>query len=173
MQDTTAQLYGVNLVTGNVDLLSSNLGTNDRINGFGFSNHDRYLYGWGYQNNTIVRIGNDYQIEPLTVTNKPGANFFVGDVALTENAYYLYKKDSQYGLYRVSLDEDDVDYLDMQRVIDGASLSMLIYDLAFHPTDGFAYAVDKYGDLYRIDVSTGSKSKVSNVGQQHTILFSL
>ena len=62
MQDTTAQLYGVNLVTGNVDLLSSNLGTNDRINGFGFSNHDRYLYGWGYQNNTIVRIGNNYQI---------------------------------------------------------------------------------------------------------------
>lgn len=168
MQDTTAQLYGVNLVTGNVDLLSSNLGTNDRINGFGFSNHDRYLYGWGYQNNTIVRIGNDYQIEPLTVTNKPGANFFVGDVALTENAYYLYKKGSQYGLYRVSLDEDDVDYLDMQRVIDGASLSMLIYDLAFHPTDGFAYAVDKYGDLYRIDVSTGSKSKVSNVGQRGT-----
>jgi hypothetical protein len=89
MQDTTAQLYGVNLVTGNVDLLSSNLGTNNRINGFGFSNHDRFLYGWGYQHNTIVKIGNDYQIEPLAVKNKPGANFFVGDVALAENAYYL------------------------------------------------------------------------------------
>lgn len=168
MQDTTAQLYGVNLVTGNVDLLSSNLGTNNRINGFGFSNHDRFLYGWGYQHNTIVKIGNDYQIEPLAVKNKPGANFFVGDVALAENAYYLYKKGSNYGLYRVSLDENDDDYLDMKRVIDGGSLSLLIYDLAFHPTDGYAYSVDKYGDLYRIDVSTGSKSKVSNVGQRGT-----
>lgn len=168
MQDTTAQLYGVNLVTGNVNLLSSNLGTNNRINGFGFSNHDRYLYGWGYQHNTIVKIGNDYQIEPLTVTNKPGANFFVGDVALSENAYYLYKKGGNYGLYRVSLDEADSDYLDMQRVTDGASLSMLIYDLAFHPTDGYAYSVDKYGDLYRIDVTVGTKSKVSNVGQRGT-----
>ena len=168
MQDTTAQLYGVNLVTGNVSLLSSNLGTSDRINGFGFSNHDRYLYGWGYQNNTIVKIGNDYQIEPLPVTNKPGVNFFVGDVALSENAYYLYKKGGNYGLYRVSLDENDSDYLDMQRVTDGASLSMLIYDLAFHPTDGYAYSVDKYGDLYRIDVVNGTKSKVSNVGQRGT-----
>lgn len=81
MQDTIAQLYGVNLVTGNVDLLSSNLGTNNRINGFGFSNHDRYLYGWGYENKTIVRIGDDFQIEPLSLTNKPGADFFVGSVA--------------------------------------------------------------------------------------------
>ncbi|WP_269518941.1 LruC domain-containing protein [Alteromonas sp. BMJM2] len=168
MQDTTAQLYGVNLVTGNVDLLSSNLGTNNRINGFGFSNHDRYLYGWGYESKTIVRIGDDFQIEPLNLTNKPGADFFVGDVALSENAYYLYKKGSKYGLYRVSLDENDDSYLDMQQVIDGASLSMLIYDLAFHPSDGFAYSVDKYGDLYRIDVANGSKTKVSNVGQRGT-----
>lgn len=168
MQDTTAKLYGVNLVTGNVDLLSSNLGTNNRINGFGFSNHDRYLYGWGYQDKTIVRIGDDYQIEPLPLTNKPGADFFVGDIALAENAYYLYKKGSRYGLYRVSLDQDDDDYLDVQRVIDGAALSLLIYDLAFHPFDGFAYSVDKYGDLYRIDVASGNASKVSNVGQRGT-----
>ncbi|MDB2330318.1 LruC domain-containing protein [Alteromonas sp.] len=168
MQDTTAKLYGVNLVTGNVDLLSSNLGTNNRINGFGFSNHDRYLYGWGYQDKTIVRIGDDYQIEPLPLTNKPGADFFVGDIALAENAYYLYKKGSNYGLYRVSLDQNDDDYLDVQRVIDGGALSLLIYDLAFHPFDGFAYSVDKYGDLYRIDVASGDASKVSNVGQRGT-----
>lgn len=168
MQDTTAKLYGVNLVTGNVDLLSSNLGTNGRINGFGFSNHDRYLYGWGYQDKTIVRIGDDYQIEPLPLTNKPGADFFVGDIALAENAYYLYKKGSRYGLYRVSLDQDDEAYLDVQRVIDGGAMSLLIYDLAFHPFDGFAYSVDKYGDLYRIDVSSGNTSKVSNVGQRGT-----
>jgi hypothetical protein len=48
IQQTTAQLYGVNLVRGNYDLLADNLGTSDKINAVGFSFHNNYIYAWGY-----------------------------------------------------------------------------------------------------------------------------
>ena len=44
MQQRVAQLYGVNLVTGDYQLLSSDLGTDDKINGVGFNFHDNYIY---------------------------------------------------------------------------------------------------------------------------------
>jgi len=168
IQETVAQLYGVNLVTGDYSLLSSDLGTNNKINGFGFNFHDNYLYGWGYEWGTLIRIGNDFQAESLVVSNNPGANFFVGDVALNENAYYMYKKGSSFGLYKIVLDESAADYLVSTRIIDGASLSLAIFDLAFHPENGFAYSVDSNGNLFRINVSDGSALSLGNVGVSGT-----
>ncbi|MEM7562241.1 MAG: LruC domain-containing protein [Pseudomonadota bacterium] len=165
IQDSVAQIYGVNLVTGQFNLLSNDLGTNSKINGFGFNFHDNNLYGWGYEWRTLVRIGNDFQAEPLTVINKPNTDFYVGDVALHENAYYMYRGGSSYGLYKINLDPADENYLVANRVIDGSSLFLQIFDLAFHPTDGFAYSVDRNGNLYRIDVSNGSASTLGNVGE--------
>ena len=49
IQQSVAQLYGVNLVTGSYELLSDDLGTTNKINGFGFNFHDNYLYGWAYE----------------------------------------------------------------------------------------------------------------------------
>jgi len=168
IQQTTAQLYGVNLVTGGFSLLSSDLGTTDRINGFGFNFHDNYLYGWGYEWGTVVQIGDDFQAQPLTITNLPNTNFFVGDIALDENAYYVYNRDSAFGLYRISLDSSSPDYLESIRVIDGSSLNLRIYDLAFHPDNGFAYSVDADGNLHQINVSDGSSSNLGDVGQTGT-----
>ncbi len=168
MQQQVAQLYGVNLVTGDYSLLSSDLGTNDKINAIGFNFHDNYLYGWGYEWGTIVRIGNDYQAEPLPIDSNPGINFFVGDIALHENAYYFYKKGSSYGLYKVSLDEQSGDYLNAIKIIDGSSLNMTIYDFAFHPSNQYLYTVDKNGQLFQIDSSNGSKTSLGNVGQSGT-----
>ncbi|MFT5277444.1 MAG: LruC domain-containing protein [Glaciecola sp.] len=37
--------------------------------------------------------------------------------------------------------------------------------MAFHPFNGFAYSVDKQGNLYRIDVSDGSSALINNVGE--------
>ena len=107
IQDSVAQMYGVNLVTGNYSLLSSDLGTSSKINGVGFNVHDNYIYGWGYEWGTVVRIGSDYKAESLSVSNKPDTDFFVGDVGLLENAYYVYRKGSSFGLYKISLDEND------------------------------------------------------------------
>lgn len=168
IQDSVAQMYGVNLVTGNYNLLSSDLGTSSKINGVGFNFHDNYIYGWGYEWGTVVRIGNDYQAEPLTVSNKPDADFYVGDVGLLDNAYYVYRKGSAFGLYKIPLDKSEDDYLIASRIIDGSSLSLAIFDLAFHPTNGFAYTVDKNGTLFRINVNDGSKKFLGFVGVSGT-----
>jgi len=168
MQQAVAQLYGVNLVTGEYSLLSSDLGTNDKINAVGFNFHDNYIYGWGYEWGSIVRIGHDYQAEALTLVDNPGINFFVGDVALSENAYYFYKKGENYGLYKASLDEQAADYLKTIKITDGSTLNMTIFDFAFHPSNEYLYTVDKNGQLFRIDPSSGSKSTLGNVGQSGT-----
>jgi len=168
MQQQVAQLYGVNLVTGYYSLLSDNLGTDDKINAIGFNFHDNYIYGWGYEWGTLVRIGSDYQATPLPLENNPGINFFVGDTSLSENSYYFYKKGLSYGLYKVSLDEQSSEYLQVVNIIDGQSLSLTIYDFAFHPENNDAYTVDKNGQLYRINVSDGSQTSLGNVGEQGT-----
>ena len=85
MQQTVAQLYGVNLVTGDYSLLSGDLGTDDKINAIGFNFHDNYIYGWGYEWGTLVRIGSDYQAIPITLENNSGVNFFFGKMYIHLN----------------------------------------------------------------------------------------
>lgn len=165
MQQTVAQLYGVNLVTGDYSLLSDNLGTSGKINAIGFNFHDNYIYGWGYEWGTLVRIGDDYQAMPIALDNNPGVNFYVGDVALNENSYYFYKKGVDYGLYKVSLDEQSNEYLQVIKVINGQELSIPIFDFAFHPDNGFAYTVDKNGQLYQLNVTNGVLVNLGSIGE--------
>ena len=168
MQQSVAKLYGVNLVTGDYSLLSSDLGTTDKINAIGFNFHDNYIYGWGYEWSTLVRIGADYQATPITLVNNPGINFYVGDIAISENSYYFYKKGVDYGLYKVSLDELSNDHLKVIKVINGQGLSIAIFDFAFHPDNGFAYTVDNKGQLYQINVTTGGITALGNIGETGT-----
>lgn len=168
MQQAVAQLYGVNLVTGNYSLLSDNLGTTDKVNAVGFNFHDNYIYGWGYEWGTLVRIGDDYQATPITLENNPGGDFYVGDIALNENSFYFYKKASEYGLYKVSLDEESDEYLNVIKIKSGQGLSLTIFDLAFHPENGFAYTVDRNGQLYRIDVNNGDSIMLGDIDEQGT-----
>jgi len=168
MQQAVAQLYGVNLVTGDYSLLSDNLGTTDKINAVGFNFHDNYIYGWGYEWGTLVRIGNDYQATPITLENNPGTNFYVGDIALNENSFYFYKKSSEYGLYKVSLDEGSDEYLQVIKIINGQTLSLAIFDFAFHPDNGFAYTVDKNGQLYQMNVNNGDTVALGDIGEKGT-----
>ncbi|WP_157829165.1 LruC domain-containing protein [Colwellia sp. 75C3] len=168
MQQSVAKLYGVNLVTGDYSLLSSDLGTTNKINAIGFNFHDNYIYGWGYEWGTLVRIGDDYQATPITLENNPGVNFFVGDVALNENSYYFYKKGVDYGLYKVSLDEQSSEYLQVIKIINGQNLSVSIFDFAFHPDNAFAYTVDNNGQLYQINVTNGDLVNLGNIGETGT-----
>jgi len=92
IQDTTPRLYGVDLATGHVSLLSDNLGTTDRLNGAGFSYADAYIYGWSYEHRTLARLGSDFQLEPLTLTPSLDDKYFVGDVTTDGSAYYIYTK---------------------------------------------------------------------------------
>lgn len=168
IQDKVANLYGVQLATGYYEKLTPNNWDQKKMNALAFNIHDSYLYAYNYHYGTIVKISDEYQLSPIQITNLPNIGFYIGDIALNENAYYLYRPGSSYGLYRISLDQGSDDYREAIKVADGRELSLAIFDLAFHPTDGFAYSVDKWGNLWRIDVAQGAAEKLSNVGKSGT-----
>ena len=165
IQDKLANLYSVQLATGFYEKSSPVDWNQQKMNALAFSVHDRYLYAFNYYYGTIVRIGSDFQVEPIPLANLPDKGFYVGDISVVEDAYYLYRPGGNYGLYRVSLDEGSDDYLQMENIVSGTSLNLAIYDLAFHPDNGFAYAVDRWGNLWKIDVEAGTSVKLSNVGE--------
>jgi len=164
-QDAVAKTYGVNLVTGDYGLLQDDMGTKSKVNATGFNPNDNFLYGWGYEKHKPVRIHSDLKVEYLDVENIAGGkDFYVGDVSLTTNIYYVYRRGADFGLYAIALDSGSDNYLKMSRIVDGKTLDLKIFDMAFHPTDGYAYAVDKYGILHKIDVTTGESKELGSVG---------
>lgn len=163
-QDAVAKTYGVNLVTGDYGLVQDDMGTKSKVNATGFNPNDQYLYGWGYEKFKPVRIHDDFTVEYLDVDNIAGINFYVGDVSLTNNTYYVYRAGSKYGLYAISLDGSSENFHKMVRVVDGGTLNLKIFDIAFHPTDGYAYAVDRSGLLHKIDVENGTSEQLADVG---------
>ncbi|RVU83757.1 LruC domain-containing protein [Leucothrix sargassi] len=165
-QGAVAATYGVNLVTGDYGLLQDNMATKGKVNATGFNPNDNFLYGWGYERQKPVRIHNDFTLEYLDIENQVSGNgFFVGDVSSTDNAYYVYRNGSDYGLFSISLDPSAANYLSMEQVVDGSTLNLRIYDMAFHPSDGYAYAVDRTGVLHRIDVTNGTSQSLGSTGE--------
>ncbi len=168
IQDDTARIYGVNLATGFYDELTDNMGTNGKINAAGFNVHDNYIYAWSYEHQGIVRIDNNYKIEDLSITGLPLTQFYVGDVAIHENAYYFYRRGNGDGLYKVSLEQGDSAYGIVRNIIDGSTLNLRIFDFAFHPSNHHIYSVDNTGNLIRIDPNSGDTLLIGNVGQAGT-----
>ena len=190
VQKGVARLYDVDLILGDYSLLSDDMfdaGTTGKLNAAGYSLHDHYLYAWSYPHKSLARIGSDLKVEPLPLTGAasdsgaPTTNYYIGDVATADGdfAHYVYKpgngNGSQLGLWRVELSDSAVEaQYSMQQVApffteNGQRKDLRIYDIAFHPTDGYAYAVDKYGDLWRIDVSDGSVLKLADM--QESVAF--
>lgn len=168
IQDKLANLYSVQLATGFYEKASPDDWSQQKMNALAFNIHDSYLYAYNYFYGTIVRIGNDLNVETIPLDNMPSKGFYVGDISVDENAYYIYRPGGSYGLFRISLDVNSEDYLQMENIVNGSSLNLAIYDFAFHPEDGFAYAVDRWGNLLKIDVAQGSSEKLSNVGESGT-----
>lgn len=164
MQGSPAKLYSVDLATGFTETLASDLGTSSTLNAVAFNLHDNYLYGFSNEYKNLVRIHNDYSIENLNLSGMPATSFYVGDTSVTENVYYFYRPGASYGLYKVSLDVQSPDYGVISRIRDGSSLSLAIYDFASHPINNYLYAVDKQGNLHRIESETGNSAKLGNVG---------
>lgn len=166
IQDRYAQAYGVNLGTGYYQLLASEMGTDNKLNAAGFNYHDAYLYAWSSEHNSPVRIGDDYQVEPLNVEGLPETNFYVGDVSVQHNAYFVYRPGSTYGLYQVPLDGPGA--FVANRIVDGAQLNLRIFDFAFHPDNNQIYAVDRTGVLWTIDPTSGVQTALGNTGETGT-----
>lgn len=164
VQDTVAKLYGIDLATGHYQLLSSDMGTTGKLNALAFNTHDNYLYAWNYQGSTVTRIDNAYQVSDLDLIGFEGKGFYIGDIAIDSNTYYVYKPGASAGLYSISLDPASPDYLVANLVVDGSTVNLRIYDMAFHPNNGDIYSIDASGVLHRINVTSGTSSSLGNVG---------
>ncbi len=168
-QGTMPKSYAVNLVTGDYNVAADHMASSDgRINAVGFNPVDRYLYAWSYKYRTVAKIHADFSVEPLTISNKPNTGFYVGDVHPSNNTYYVYRRGNQFGLYKIVLDELDASYMDMQKIIDGDTLNLRIADMAINPTDGMAYAVSTFGELFQINLDDGNHQKLADLGIRGT-----
>ncbi len=167
-QGAVSSTYSVNLLSGDYKVAAATVGDNVRINALGFNPKDQYMYGWLRDENMPVRVHSDYSIEPLKVKNISNLHFFVGDVSTNDSKYYVYRRGNKYGMYSISLDPDSKNYLQMERLAGTNSWNLFIYDIAFHPSNGLAYALDRDGDLYQLDVTTGTKLKLGATGESGT-----
>ena len=156
----TPILYGIDLAIGSYSTLSPDMGTS-KVNGVGYSYHDDYIYGWDYGSNTLSQFGADYQAVPLNLSGQIGRPFYVGDVSVYDNAWFGYR--SGFGLYRVDL-TDPTSPLMMERIASSAFMgNPTLTDMAFHPRDGFIYAVDNNGYLMSINPQTGEVNQFNQV----------
>lgn len=165
IQDKVASLYNVDLATGYFQKSTPLDWNQKKMNAMGFNYHDAYLYAYNSYFGSIVKIDADYKVTPLWPDNMPQIGFYVGDIAVSSNTYYLYRPGSSYGLYRIELDSHHTDYMQMIKIVSGSDLLMNIFDFAFHPENGLIYAVDKWGNLLRINPDIGNSTKISNIGQ--------
>lgn len=179
VQGSSSTTFGVNLATGSYEDLPENniprqiIAGGGKANAVGYNFHDNHIYGWTYNHDSIFKMGDNFVAEAIPRENLINNNllktgFYIGDVALNENAYYVYRGGNSHGLYRIGLDPELDDYLVVSRIISGGSLNYAIYDFAFHPTNGSLYSVDRNGRLIRIESSDGSSQVLGNVGQSGT-----
>jgi LruC domain-containing protein len=166
-QGNPVSSYGINLVTGNYELIEDNPGIAANINGLGFDQQDRYLYGFDTTNLKMARMGSDFQVKTLNLSGLPArTSFYVGDVA--NHYYYLYRKGV--GLYKVDLsplDEDVNAILSAQLVSTNSSINLT--DFAFHPNNNMLYGVDNSsGILYQIDSDSGAIIALGDSGETGT-----
>lgn len=169
-QGTLSRTYGVDLLTGDYSVYAENhshQGVTDtgRLNALGFNPNDRFVYGWSYTLRQPVRVHSDWSAEALTDNaNITDRDFYVGDVSIPENRYYVYHPGSSYGLYYFELDPDNQNYLVMTKVPGSETMNLSIADMAFHPSNGLAYTVDRNGNLYSIDPATGASEWMADTG---------
>lgn len=166
-QANPVQVYGVNLVTGQNQLLQGDTGLDANINGVGFDFNGRYIYGYDTSNKQIVRLGEDFQAEIVNTSNLPtGYTFYVGDVF--NSHYYLYRKGK--GMYKIDLtplDNDPNAVLDVVMISDTATVNLT--DFAFHPDTEKLYGVDNNsGVLYEFDPNTGAATAIGDTGETGT-----
>ncbi|WGV98148.1 LruC domain-containing protein [Vibrio sp. YMD68] len=161
-QSKPVQVYGVNLVTGETNLLQANTGTVGNINAVGFDYDDRYIYGYDTTYKQVVRLGQDFQSETLNVSGLPIYTFYVGDVY--NHVFYLYRKNE--GLFKIDLsplDSDPSAQLTLELITDIATVNLT--DFAFHPSNGKLYGVDNStGNLFEFDTEVGGETRLGNVG---------
>ena len=151
-------VYAQNLASGNAILEGIDIDPSV-INGVGYNPKDGYIWGsLKSPSNTIVRIGNNYEVTQYTVANAPYS--YVGDV--NQDGIYFLKNGSS-SFYKIDLDPSSPNYLTN---IGTVNLSQAIsnHDWAFNAVDDMLYTVEKYTNiLYKIDPVSGNVEALGEV----------
>lgn len=154
-QGNPVTVYGVNLVSGSNNILQDDTGMEGNINGLGFNDQDRYIYGFNTTLFQVVRLDSAFQAISLNVSGLPqNKTFFVGDVF--NNVYYLYRKGT--GFYRIDLSPLAQDpSAPLTAVLINGSANLNLTDFAFNPQTNQLYGVDNQtGLLYQLDPNNGN-----------------
>ena len=162
-QGNPVAAYGINLATGNYTILESDAGVAGNINGLGFNDTDRYIYGYNTTLKQVMQIGSDFKARAINVNGLPGdTTFYVGDTY--NHYYYLYRKGK--GFYRIDLsplDSDPNATLTAETITTSANVTLT--DFAFHPDNNHLYGVDnRTGMLYEFDTDTGNTREIGDTG---------
>ncbi len=166
-QGNPVMAYGINLATGNYSLIEDDSGVDANINGLGFDQQDRYLYGFNTTHLQFARMGSDFQVETLNLSGLPSStSFYVGDVA--NHFYYLYRTNT--GFYKVDLSPLDLDpSAPLTATLITNTTTVQLTDFAFHPNDNNIYGVDNAsGVLYQLDPQNGDAFAIGNTGETGT-----
>lgn len=166
-QGSVPKTYAVNLVTGDYNIIANDMGVKSPVNGIGFNPVDQFAYGWSYQHAKPARIHADMSVEPLDVELISSTKgFYVGDMHPTNSHYYVYKKGSGNGLFKINVNPESSDYLKMTRIVDPVTLDMSIADMAISPVDSMGYALNNTGRLYQFDLETGASRILAETGER-------
>jgi len=166
-QGNPVATYGINLVTGNYSLLQDDPGISANINGLGFNQQDRYLYGFNTTDFKFSRMGSDFKVNSLNLSGLPAnTTFYVGDVA--NHVYYLYRRNT--GFYKVDLSPlDQNPSAQLTATLITATATVRLTDFAFHPNDNKLYGVDNStGVIFQIDPQNGETIAMGNTGETGT-----
>ena len=146
-------VYALDLASGSSYLVAANV-TSGNINGAGYNPTDGYI--WGYLStpaSSIVRIGQNFNVNIYTIPNLPSGNKYVGDI--DSNGIY-YCKAGGATFYKIDINPVSPNYLTYLGAFTLSS-SLSIADWAFNAVDGQLYTVEKASNkLFRINPSNGT-----------------
>ncbi|OZS44032.1 LruC domain-containing protein [Photobacterium sanguinicancri] len=160
-QGNPSNVYGVDLSTGNFNVLQTDTGAGGTINAVGFNETDRYIYGWNKDSNTMTRINQLLKVENLTIqSGLPNKSYFVGDVF--DNKYFLYLKGT--GMFSIDLSAGD-ENLTATEILSSSAATLQLTDFAFYPETGDLFAVENTNNnLYRFSFDAAGNASFSLIG---------
>ncbi|WP_173202222.1 Ig-like domain-containing protein, partial [Geobacter sp. SVR] len=169
------ELTGVNLVMGTTTTLVTDF--NQSLNAMGFNPIDGHLYAWddASANSTnsngaarIVRINSDNTVTYLSQPalgssasgNQPasGAAPKAADIG-PDGIMYISTSGK---IYRFDVDPRSSTYLTWLTPLN--TVSGTLADLAFHPGDGYIYAVTSSTNIYKINPADGTYTSITYSG---------
>jgi hypothetical protein len=153
-------VFAIDLASGNSYEIATDI-TPGNINATGYNPADGYIWGaLSSPENTIVRIGKNFNTTSFYIDELPVSTSTIGDVS-ADGIYYLKGDGTSY--YTIDLDPNSVNYAQHQST-EVLSQDVDIDHWAFNAVDGYLYTVEKNSNiLYRIDSLNGNIQAMGEV----------